>query len=744
MIYLDAEYCRPAEADLGLVSVAASEDGVMRSWWIADPIQRADCEQFFLDRRGQTIVAYAVELAEGRVMEALFSGAEYFGTIKATDWSWIDCFVNWRWLGNQDDAFCYGRIIGGNKFLPRIMNSVPPPKGTRAGKKACKAERDEAAEIAREWAESQGAESAAAANRSLLDALVFFGCIGEEELREEARVKQDVRDFIIKGKFLVSRKDEILRYNEQDVARLPALWEAQAAAMDEVLRQPHITLDPKVAQPLGSDIGFHLLESVAWRGGAERLAMDMGMWAAQCAVYAMRGLPLHAGRWGRALAAAPVLIDETKERFNAEHWPRFRVEDGGIAARTARYPTPDTDDEEEIGAAWAKRVGSVPFPYTMRKFVGDASAFARWAQEQEKARGIEWKRTDTGAYASDREYLGSLAADSDLCPIKAYQRCTKEIDALVGLTRPEKGLPRTVGSDHVHRFATDPYATQTSRNGQGASRFIMSGPHWMRALVEPREGEALVELDFGSQEIFIAAALSGDANYMRGYESGDPYWTYAVLTGAIPADIGTPTEEQRGQEPWSQYSAIRQSYKSTFLGIGFGMGAKSLAMHLTRDTGRPWDADEAKGMIDAYCAAYPDYTEYRRCLKELYQRGGVSMLLADGWRMGPDCPVPNSFLNLPVQGHGAVILRRACTLMDRAGLHVVATMHDAVTICCAETKAEKMAEEAAMWMKQASREVLGVEGMRVGMPEIIRHGDLWMHSKKAKTAWAKIGRHIDP
>lgn len=69
-------------------------------------------------------------------------------------------------------------------------------------------------------------------------------------------------------------------------------------------------------------------------------------------------------------------------------------------------------------------------------------------------------------------------------------------------------------------------------------------------------------------------------------------------------------------------------------------------------------------------------------------------------------------------------------------------MHDAVTISCRDEEAEAVAAKASELMIRASDLVLGVQGMRVGHPEIVRHGEIWMHSKKAKVAWARVGKHI--
>jgi hypothetical protein len=81
--------------------------------------------------------------------------------------------------------------------------------------------------------------------------------------------------------------------------------------------------------------------------------------------------------------------------------------------------------------------------------------------------------------------------------------------------------------------------------------------------------------------------------------------------------------------------------------------------------------------------------------------------------------------------------------MDEAGLTVIATLHDAVSVYCKEDEAQEVARKGAELMKQASFDVLGEWGMRVGPPEITRHGQIWCHSSRAKEAWDKLSAHFE-
>jgi len=112
--------------------------------------------------------------------------------------------------------------------------------------------------------------------------------------------------------------------------------------------------------------------------------------------------------------------------------------------------------------------------------------------------------------------------------------------------------------------------------------------------------------------------------------------------------------------------------------------------------------------------------------------------------MGINNPSVVSASNLPIQGVGAVILQEACRLIDKSKIKgaIIATLHDALTLYCREEDAENVAAQAGGLMKQAAFNILGKQGMKVGKPEIIKHGELWLHSDKAVTAWDKLKTHF--
>jgi hypothetical protein len=107
------------------------------------------------------------------------------------------------------------------------------------------------------------------------------------------------------------------------------------------------------------------------------------------------------------------------------------------------------------------------------------------------------------------------------------------------------------------------------------------------------------------------------------------------------------------------------------------------------------------------------------------------LCMADGHilRTRPDgaetAPAKSALINAPIQATGAQILRRIVHLSDLAGLSIVATIHDAVLIDCMDSEVDAVTAQASKIMQNAARDVLGTAGIKIGAPEIIRHGIMW-------------------
>ena len=108
---------------------------------------------------------------------------------------------------------------------------------------------------------------------------------------------------------------------------------------------------------------------------------------------------------------------------------------------------------------------------------------------------------------------------------------------------------------------------------------------------------------------------------------------------------------------------------------------KSLARKITNDTGKHCSEEEAEALIEMFEEAYPDYQEWKRNTLEDYQDDGY-LKLPCGWTMWGDNDNDRSVTNMPIQGFGSSIMRKAVSLAQDYGLDVIFTLHDALYIEC--------------------------------------------------------------
>lgn len=251
-------------------------------------------------------------------------------------------------------------------------------------------------------------------------------------------------------------------------------------------------------------------------------------------------------------------------------------------------------------------------------------------------------------------------------------RYLKLKQSLYGFVPSIKGGKKTfwdsVGSDGRVRPYTNIYGAQSSRSQPGSTGFLFLKPAWMRSLCVPPPGKAMAGIDYGSEEYFISALLSEDKNMINSYLSGDVYLAFAKLAKMVPH---TATKESHKRE--------RDLCKATVLAISYLMSKYGLAIKLTNDTGDDWNEDDAEEMLDMFFDAYPNLETYQEWIQDIYEKDKF-IKLPCGWYIWGDNDNFRSVTNVPVQGMGASILRKAVDLAVGRGLTVSFTLHDAVYI----------------------------------------------------------------
>lgn len=263
----------------------------------------------------------------------------------------------------------------------------------------------------------------------------------------------------------------------------------------------------------------------------------------------------------------------------------------------------------------------------------------------------------------------------------------------------------------------NPFGTKTGRNAPREPKtltsrggpFLFAGARWVRGLLKPPPGRAIAYIDYTSQEIHVAATLTRDENLLACYQSPDPYIKFAQLAGAVPPDATKKTHPRE-----------RSMFKTVLLGLGYGMGAETLAYRL--GTNR----HEAERMVKLHHQVFATFWQWMEAAKIQARLKGV-IVNPMGWRMLVDHHTrPTTLGNWPVQSAAAAMLHVATPMVERAGVHVLATVHDAIIIESDSEAIDQATATATAAMERASQIVMATPVVCRTDPKIVRWPDRYM------------------
>jgi DNA polymerase I len=325
-------------------------------------------------------------------------------------------------------------------------------------------------------------------------------------------------------------------------------------------------------------------------------------------------------------------------------------------------------------------------------------------------KGIDWPRTETGRLQLDQDLFRDMAKRyPQMEPLKELRHALSEL-------RLEK---LAVGSDERNRTLLSPFGASSGRNTPSNNKFIFGPSVWLRGLIKPPEGRALAYVDWKSQEVYIAAKLSGDPALLDAVLSGDPYLAFAKMAGLVPQDATTQT-----------HKAIRDLCKTCVLGTNYGMQAISLAAR----TGL--SVIEAQDLLRRLAQAFPTFTVWAEQVINVGQLAGY-LSTVFGWTVRTENITRATTLrNFPMQANGAEMLRLACCLATERGVDVCAPVHDALLI---EADADGIDDAVAATkaaMTEASRVVL--DGLVVDTNvEVIRWPERYSDDR-GRVMWERV------
>jgi hypothetical protein len=332
------------------------------------------------------------------------------------------------------------------------------------------------------------------------------------------------------------------------------------------------------------------------------------------------------------------------------------------------------------------------------------------------AHNIPWPRLPSGALALDDDTFRLQARGF---PILAPLR---ELRHALGQLRLSE---LSIGPDERNRTLLSTFRAKTGRNQPSNSRFIFGPSVWIRHLIKPAEGHAIAYIDWSSQEIAIAGALSGDHALWEAYATGDPYIAFAKQAGLAPPDATKHT-----------HSEIRNACKAVVLGVNYGMGPESISaqsgIHI----------DRARELLRLHRDTYHVFWRWAEGNVERVLLG-FPLETVFGWRIHypPGCNVDvnaRSILNWPMQSHGAEMMRLGLSMAIEAGHKICAPIHDALLLEAPINQIDQEAAAVAEIMAQASEIVLGAGKRCRSDIKIVRYPDRFEDEARGSVMFSRV------
>jgi DNA polymerase family A len=219
-----------------------------------------------------------------------------------------------------------------------------------------------------------------------------------------------------------------------------------------------------------------------------------------------------------------------------------------------------------------------------------------------------------------------------------------------------------IGRDGRNRPSLFPFGTATGRNAHAKSLYNTHAS--MRSFMVFPENSVGAYLDWRTQEVGVAAALSGDRALMEDYSAGDIYHALARLCG-----LTTEVDPIKWKK---NYPEMRNRMKPLQLGINYGMGVPSLARGLDR---HPLIASE---IIERHKRRYPRFWQWRT---EMVRTAMLERRIESvfGWPLHiSHSPNQRTLYNFPMQSGGAEMLRLATMRLCDASIVPTMLIHDGI------------------------------------------------------------------
>jgi hypothetical protein len=296
--------------------------------------------------------------------------------------------------------------------------------------------------------------------------------------------------------------------------------------------------------------------------------------------------------------------------------------------------------------------------FTMSMF---RETLAKLDQKNNTQRLDDWPLTECGDLSTTDETLNELLVGDPNLEFLAEVIKVRSKSAL---------LQCEVGQDMRARAAFFPGSTTTGRAAPSSKRFIFGAPKMFRHVVQAQLGRVVISFDYAAQESAVMGELADDRNFMAAYYAGDVHLECARRCGMVTPDMDAKALKQ-----------VRKEFKVCNLAVVYQAGFQRIAAQLGRS-----EAEARRYMATHREEFWKLHAFVEAAIEQGMHEGQVVM--QDGWRRALPAPFSRAAAaNAPAQGTAAAIYRQAVLGIHRAGLPLIATVHDSFVFECAIAEA---------------------------------------------------------
>jgi DNA polymerase I len=293
----------------------------------------------------------------------------------------------------------------------------------------------------------------------------------------------------------------------------------------------------------------------------------------------------------------------------------------------------------------------------LKKFFSSCGLLNKFAQEGKVSLSKENLEKNAGLHSA----IGLLLAAKKASTLLSNKFLSPDFIGVDGRIRAEH---RQLGADTGRQSSRWP-------NVSGLSRIL-------RPLVIPEEGYEIGEVDWSQVEVGVAAAIYGDDEMIRMFNSGDVYSAMAqhFFREKLPAEDADIT----GHAFKRKHKALRNQMKSCTLGLLYGITPVGLSLQL--ETTKAKAAALQKRFMAMFPQLQEGLTRASACgairgfaytisgLKRFRAKNGEATQWEKNW-----------LTNHPVQGSAAVVFKAAGNRLDKLyrqyNARIIIPVHDA-------------------------------------------------------------------